>query len=300
MCIEITALTKVYGGHRQALRGVDLRISNGMYGLLGPNGAGKTTFMRILSGIVSASSGRVVVNGHDVSTRRGRLAVKRSLGYLPQDLGLYPDLNAWQFLDYVALLKGISDDRQRRQRIQELLQVVNLESDARRRLRGFSGGMRRRLGIAQALLNDPIVLIVDEPTAGLDPEERLRFRNLLVELGDRRTVLLSTHIVDDIAQTCRHLALLASGTVVFEGSTSDLAHVATGFVWQLDTPGPAPGAGAQVISATPLATGMRYRLLSAQRPDPMAVAADPNLEDGYLALISRRAPDHNARRQVLA
>lgn len=198
---------------------------------------------------------------------------------------MYPDLTARQFLDYVALLKGLAERRRRRHRIVELLEVVNLESAADEKLRGFSGGMKRRVGIAQALLNDPSLLIVDEPTAGLDPEERLRFRNLLVELGGQRTVLLSTHIVEDIAQTCRRLALLASGTIIFEGSTAELAHAAAGLVWLLDTPGPAPAVGAQVISATPLASGMRYRLLADARPDAMAVSAEPTLEDGYLAVM---------------
>jgi ABC-type multidrug transport system ATPase subunit len=285
MNIEIAGLTKTFGRDRRALRGVDLEIPAGMYGLLGPNGAGKTTFMRILAAILRPSSGSVIVNGHDAATGRGRLAIKRGLGYLPQDLGLYPDLSAPEFLDYVALLKGMSDRRHRSRRIGELLELVNLESAGRRKLGGFSGGMKRRVGIAQALLADPELLIVDEPTAGLDPEERLRFRNLLVQLGGQRTVLLSTHIVDDIAQTCRRLAVLAAGRILFHGSTADLVGAASGSVWLLDTEGPHPATAATVVSATPHAAGMRYRLLCPEAPHPDAAPVDATLEDGYLALM---------------
>lgn len=288
MNVEITELIKVYRGGRSALRGVNLRIPNGMYGLLGPNGAGKTTFMRILAGIVNASSGSVRVDGHDLRTPPGRLAVKRSLGYLPQDLGLYPDLNARQFLDYIGLLKGMSDGRQRRRRIEELLHLVNLDGLEGQKLKGFSGGMKRRVGIAQALLNDPELLIVDEPTAGLDPEERLRFRNLLVGLAGKLTVLLSTHIVDDIAQTCSQLAMLAGGRIVFQGSTGGLAQMAAGTVWLLDTAGPVPASIARIVSATPHGGGVRYRLIADGRPDPAAIPTEPNLEDGYLAVMSVR------------
>src|SRR4051812_20021981 len=165
-----------------------------MFGLLGANGAGKTTLMRILAGLLRPSQGRVLVGDHDLGTAAGRTAVKRTLGYLPQDLGVYPDLSAAEFLDYIGLLKGLADRRARHARVAELLDLVGLADVAGRKLKGFSGGMRRRVGIAQALLNDPRLLIVDEPTAGLDPEERIRFRTLLVGLAGERTILLSTHI----------------------------------------------------------------------------------------------------------
>ena len=218
MEVKIEGLTKVYGRKVQALDGVDLEMPTGMFGLLGPNGAGKTTLMRILAGILNPTSGTVRVGDHDMATEAGRTAVKRVLGYLPQDLGLYPDLSAHEFLDYVGILKGLEDRKARRLRVGELLEMVGLSDVAKRKLKGFSGGMKRRVGIAQALLNDPRLLIVDEPTAGLDPEERIRFRNLLSDLAGERTVLLSTHIVEDVAQTSRDLAVMASGRVVFRGA----------------------------------------------------------------------------------
>ena len=259
MRIEISGLTKTYRGGVTALDGLDLVVPIGMFGLLGANGAGKTTLMRILAGLVRPTFGRITVGGHDMSTGAGSTAVQRSLGYLPQDLGVYPDLTARQFLDYVALLKGMDDRTARRRRIGELLEVVALTSDADRRLGGFSGGMRQRVGIAQALLADPQLLIVDEPTAGLDPEERIRFRTLLSQFAGLRTVLLSTHIVDDIAQ---------------------------GQVWSVVTHGPPPADGT-VVSALPHEGGMRYRVVATAAPRPQAHPVEPTLEDGYLALTAR-------------
>jgi ABC-type multidrug transport system ATPase subunit len=288
MRIEISGLTKTYRGGVHAIDGLDLDIPTGMFGLLGANGAGKTTLMRILAGIVRPSAGRVVVGGHDIASGAGRTAVQRELGYLPQDLGVYPDLTARQFLDYVALLKGMDDGSVRRRRVGELLEVVALTEYADRRLRGFSGGMRQRVGIAQALLADPQLLIVDEPTAGLDPEERIRFRTLLSQFAGRRTVLLSTHIVDDIGQTCREAAVLAKGRLIFRGTVEELTRRARGRVWTVVTDGPAPAEGT-VVSALPHDDGMRYRVVSRTAPSPQARQADPNLEDGYLAVTADQA-----------
>jgi len=281
--IEISGLTKAFPGKGPALDGLDLLVPTGMFGLLGANGAGKTTLMRILAGLLRPTAGEVRIGGYDVTTRPGRQAVQRVLGYLPQDLGVYPDLSAREFLDYVGLLKGIDDRATRRRRVGELLEVVGLTADADRRLRGYSGGMRRRVGIAQALLADPRLLIVDEPTAGLDPEERIRFRTLLSQLAGERTVLLSTHIVDDIAQTCRELAVLAKGRLVFRGTVDDLTRRADQRVWSIVTAGPAP-VGGTVVSALPAEGGLRYRMVSADRPAPDAEPLPPTLEDGYLAL----------------
>jgi ABC-2 type transport system ATP-binding protein len=281
--VEISGLTKTYQGGKRALDGLDLAVPTGMFGLLGANGAGKTTLMRILAGLLRPTSGRVRVGEHDVTTRAGRVAVQRTLGYLPQDLGVYPDLTGREFLDYIALLKGLDDRADRRRRVGELLDVVALTADADRRLGGYSGGMRRRVGIAQALLADPRLLIVDEPTAGLDPEERIRFRTLLSRLAGERTVLLSTHIVDDVAQTCREVAVLARGRLVFRGTVADLTGHAAGRVWTVVTAGPAPAAGT-IVSALPHDSGMRYRVVAPAPPAPDAEPADPNLEDGYLAL----------------
>jgi ABC-2 type transport system ATP-binding protein len=286
MRIEIAGLTKTYRGGVAALDGLDLVVPTGMFGLLGANGAGKTTLMRIIAGLVRPTAGHVTVGGHDMSSAAGRTAVKRGLGYLPQDLGVYPDLTARQFLDYVALLKGMDERPLRRRRVGELLEVVALTADADRRLRGFSGGMRQRVGIAQALLADPQLLIVDEPTAGLDPEERIRFRTLLSQFAGRRTVLLSTHIVDDIAQTCREVAVLATGRLIFRGTVDELTHRARGRVWAVVTDGPPPAEGT-VVSALPHEGGMRYRVVAPDAPGPRAQPVEPALEDGYLALTAR-------------
>ncbi|MER6946712.1 ABC transporter ATP-binding protein [Nonomuraea sp. NPDC000554] len=284
MRIEVTGLTKTYKDGARALDDLHLDVPTGIYGLLGSNGAGKTTFMRILAGLLRPTSGRVLVGGHDLATAEGRLAVQRTLGYLPQDLGVYPDLTARRFLDYIALLKGLHSRPERRRRISELLELVALSDAADRRLKGFSGGMLRRVGIAQALLADPRLLVVDEPTTGLDPEERIRFRMLLSQLAGNRTVLLSTHIVDDVAQTCQHLAVLARGRLAFQGSVAGLVSHAHQRVWTVTTAGAAP-TGGRVVSALPEGAGMRYRIVASAPPDPAARPADPTLEDGYLALM---------------
>jgi ABC-2 type transport system ATP-binding protein len=289
MRIEISGLTKTYRGRVAALDGVDLVVPTGMFGLLGANGAGKTTLMRILAGLMRPTTGRVTVGGHDIGTGAGRAAVQRTLGYLPQDLGVYPDLTARQFLDYIALLKGMDERVIRRRRVAELLEVVALTADADRRLRGFSGGMRQRVGIAQALLADPQLLIVDEPTAGLDPEERIRFRTMLSQFAGQRTVLLSTHIVDDIAQTCREVAVLAKGRLIFRGTVDELTGRAEGQVWSVVTSGAAAPPEGTVVSALPHETGMRYRIVAHTRPSPQAQQVEPGLEDGYIALTGAAA-----------
>ncbi|MDQ6858587.1 MAG: ATP-binding cassette domain-containing protein [Chloroflexota bacterium] len=286
MDIQINGLSKAFG-EVHALRGVDLTISTGMFGLLGPNGAGKTTLMRILAGVLHASTGSAHVGPHDLASADGRQAVKWILGYLPQELGVYPDLTGGEFLDYIAILKGMRDRARRRTRVTELIGTVGLEDAARRQLRTYSGGMKRRIGIAQALLNDPKLLIVDEPTAGLDPEERIRFRNLLVALASDRTVILSTHIVEDVAQTSNRVALLSAGRVVFDGTTGELARAATGRVWSLDASGPAPTGNLTVVSAVSTGAGMRYRIVS-EIALAGAIPVEPSLEDGYVAVMQMR------------
>ncbi len=290
--IKITSLTKTYGTGAKAvhaLNGLDLEIGSGMFGLLGPNGAGKTTLMRILAGIVNSTGGRVEVGGHDLSTEKGKREVKSMLGYLPQELGLYPDLTARQFIDYMAILKGMDDAKARSRRVEEVLQMVGLVEAAGRKVKGFSGGMKRRVGIAQALVNDPKLLIVDEPTAGLDPEERIRFRNLLVNLASDRSVILSTHIVEDIGQTCRDMAVLAHGQVVFRGSPVEVIEAAGGHVWSLTTSGlEKPNHDMTVVSMMHLTDGIQYRLVGRDATDyPQAQAVQPGLEDGYVWLMKR-------------
>ncbi|MEV6863198.1 ABC transporter ATP-binding protein [Streptosporangium subroseum] len=284
MRIEISRLTKTYRGDVHALNGIDLDVPTGMYGLLGSNGAGKTTLMRILAGLLRPTSGTVRVGGHDITAADGRLAVHRGLGYLPQELGVYPDLTARRFLDYIALLKGLDSRSLRRRRIGELLETVALTEHADHKLKGFSGGMLRRVGIAQALLADPRLLIVDEPTTGLDPEERIRLRGLLTEFAGDRTVLLSTHIVEDVAQTCRFLAVLAKGRLVFQGDVEELVSRADRQMWTVTTSGPAPSRG-RIVGSRPDCAGTRYRILAATSPDPSAQPSEPTLEDGYLALM---------------
>ncbi len=287
MQVTIARLTKLYGRATPALNEVDLTIPTGMFGLLGPNGAGKTTLMRILAGILRPTSGKVWVGGHDASTERGRQAVKHILGYLPQELGLYPDLTAWEFLDYIAILKGLADRNARQHRVNELLETVGLADVAERKLKGFSGGMKRRVGIAQALLNDPRLLIVDEPTAGLDPEERIRFRNILAALAGDRTVILSTHIVEDVAQTCHNLAVLAGGRVLFSGTTADLVDAARGQVWTIEANEPIAMPGATVVSTLHLGDTIQFRVVGDHHGTHRAAAAVPTLEDGYVSLMQR-------------
>jgi ABC-2 type transport system ATP-binding protein len=288
--ITTISLTKTYGSGSKAvhaLNGVDLTIGTGMFGLLGPNGAGKTTFMRILAGIVNATGGSVRIAGNDLATEKGKQAVKAILGYLPQELGLYPELSAAQFVDYMAILKNMNEPVKRRQRVEKVLDMVGLNEFAGRKVKTFSGGMKRRVGIAQALVNDPKLLIVDEPTAGLDPEERIRFRNLLVNLATERTVLLSTHIVEDIGQTCRDLAVISHGQVLFRGSPGELTQAAAGHIWTLTTSSPEkPNHGLTIVSMLHLAEGTQYRLVGDNMAGYQAAQpVQPSLEDGYVWLM---------------
>ena len=291
--ITIQNLHKIYrsGGKAiRALKGIDLEISTGMFGLLGPNGAGKTTLMRILAGIVQSSHGTVIIDGHAMNSEAGRIRVKSMLGYLPQELGMYPDLTARQFIDYMGLLKGMKDTRLRKAKVNEVIEMVGLTEAANRKIKEFSGGMKRRVGIAQALVNDPKLLIVDEPTAGLDPEERIRFRNLLVSLAVNRVVILSTHIVDDIGQTCQSMAVLDRGNIRFHGSPSELTHKANGHVWStLVSDGSKPNHDLTVVSSLHLPEGVQYRLVgNAPVDSPYTFEPlTPSLEDGYVWLMKQ-------------
>lgn len=288
--IEIENLSKTFrsNGHSvTALNNVSLTVDSGMYGLLGPNGAGKTTLMRILAGITSPSQGSVIINGNDLASEKGRQAVKSSLGYLPQELGMYLELTPYQFVEYMAILKGMNDTSLRRQQVERSLEMVGLTEAAGRKIKGFSGGMKRRVGIAQALVNDPRLLIVDEPTSGLDPEERIRLRNLLVNLASDRIVLLSTHIVEDIGQTCQSLAVLAHGQVIFTGSPADLIQSAEGHVWTLiSSAKEKPDHDLTVVSMLHLSQGTQYRLVGPGIQEyPQAESTVPGLEDGYVWLM---------------
>lgn len=282
--IEIQNLTKTYEGPIHALQGITLSIQAGLFGLLGPNGAGKTTLMRILATLLRPTTGTVRVLGHDVTDPKGQAAIKQSLGYLPQELGLYPELTAVEFLDYVARLKGVPR-AVRRQEINGLIETVGLAEIARRKIKTYSGGMKRRLGIAQALVGNPYLLIVDEPTSGLDPEERVRLRNLLADLARERLVILSTHIVEDISLICPRLAVLHKGRVLFDGSPGELIERAQGKVWSIITDGTRPDDGLVVVSNLRLLDGMQYRVIGESVTGYDATPVVPSLEDGYIWLM---------------
>jgi ABC-2 type transport system ATP-binding protein len=288
MQIQLEHLSKTYSGNVQAVRGVHLSIQPGLIGLLGPNGAGKTTLMRILATLLTPTEGTARIGKYDVRQGSDRRQIKRLLGYLPQELGLYPNLNAYEFLDYLAILKGMHDGNTRKSRINELLEMVGLADVAKRKLKGYSGGMKRRVGLAQALLTDPQFLIVDEPTAGLDPEERIRIRTMLSELAlaGERVIILSTHIVEDVAQTCRRLIVLHKGQVRFDGAPEDLAALAEGRTWQITSSTGARPDHLTVVSILPRASGIEYRVVGAPRPEDRAVPVAPGMEDGYLWLMA--------------
>ncbi|MBL8164619.1 MAG: ABC transporter ATP-binding protein [Anaerolineae bacterium] len=287
--IEIQHLTKTYAGGVQALAGIDLTIGSGMFGLVGPNGAGKTTLMRIIAGLMHPSQGSVRVFGHDLSSAEGKFAAKSLLGYLPQELGLYPNLSGREFLDYIAILKGVTDANQRKRQIADLLEEVRLTDVADRKLKTYSGGMKRRVGVAQALLGSPRLLIVDEPTVGLDPEERVRFRNLLSSMAARCTVILSTHIIEDISHSCNSLAVMNKGRVVYTGSPSDLILRARGNVWHVTLQNEQPNGGLSVVSSLQLHNGVQYRVLGVPDAHYNATSVEPSLEDGYIWLMRQNA-----------
>lgn len=288
--IEITNLTKTYPGHVHALRGIDLTIGTGVFGLVGPNGAGKTTLMRILAGLLRPTTGQVNVCGYDMTTARGKQAAKAILGYLPQELGLYPNLTGAEFLDYVAILKGITDSNSRRKQIAELLDVVRLADVANRQTKTYSGGMKRRIGIAQALLGKPQLLIVDEPTTGLDPEERVRLRNVLTDIARYGTVILSTHIIEDINQSCNDLAVINQGRVLFRGSPGDMIAQVRGKVWNIITAGDRPNNGLTLVSTLQLQNGIQYRMLGEPGAGYQATPVEPSLEDGYIYMMRQAQP----------
>jgi ABC-2 type transport system ATP-binding protein len=244
--------------------------------------------LRHVAACLRPTSGTLTIGGEDGNTEHGRTAVKRMLGYLPQELGMYPDLSAREFLDYIAILKGLDDHHARQRRVTELLETAGLADVANRKLKTFSGGMKRRVGIAQALLNDPRLLIVDEPTAGLDPEERIRFRNLLSELGGNRVVLLSTHIVEDVAQTCQRLAVLTEGRLIFRGTITDLVRAPQGKVWTVTTSGAKPDGDFTVISTMHLGGSVQYRVVGDVAPALDAQPVEPNLEDSYVWLMREK------------
>jgi len=231
MNIIIKNLSKTYKKGVKALDNVSIEIREGMFGLLGPNGAGKTTLIKILSTLLEASAGEVKIGEYDIAENRKE--IRKILGYLPQEFGVYPKMKTWEFLDYVASLSGIINKSERSKKIDEMLNLMGLSEVRDRKAKKLSGGMLRRLGIAQALIADPDILIVDEPTTGLDPEERIKFRNLLTDISQNKVIILSTHIVGDISSTCEDMALLNIGKIVFKGRPSEFIKKAEGHIWKI-------------------------------------------------------------------
>ncbi|HVG30818.1 MAG TPA: ABC transporter ATP-binding protein [Pyrinomonadaceae bacterium] len=290
--LKIEGLEKTYRSGVRALAGVSLDISPGMFGLLGPNGAGKTTLMKILATLLEADAGRVELNGVDLLARKD--SVRRVLGYLPQEFGLYPTLTAEQTLDYFARLKGVTDAKERGSLVEALLERVNLSSEGRQRVGGFSGGMRQRLGIAQALIGRPQLIIVDEPTAGLDPEERARFHNLLSDAaGESALVILSTHIVSDISNLCSRMAIMRRGEILSAGTPREAVAGLAGSVWEAALPPeavPALKSRLKIISSQRFDGLARVRVISkGSRPGAEFTPATPTLEDYYFNTVTEAA-----------
>ena len=289
MRLAIEQVSKRYGRDVWGLRDFSLELGPGVHGLLGPNGAGKSTLMRILATITRPTSGRVTWNGEDIARRPDPL--RAVLGYLPQDFGVYPHLSPLEFLEYLAAARGL-EARSARRRIDALLELVNLAEARRRPLGGFSGGMRQRVGIAQALLNDPELLIVDEPTGGLDPEERVRFRNLLSDLSGDRIVILSTHIVSDVEAVATRITMIARGALVRHAAPEALLAEAAGRVWELLVPSdalPELRRRHRVSGMIRRSDGVQVRIVAASPPSPEARAVAPTLEDAYLAAMATAA-----------
>lgn len=287
--LTIENLNKSFGKNK-ILHSINMKINYGLFGLLGPNGAGKTTFMRTLATILIADSGEIQFKG--TNWRRQPDEVRQMLGYLPQNFGVFRNISAIECMDYIASLKGMQDKKKRSVEIESLLDKVNLLEERNKKVGKFSGGMKRRLGIAQALIASPRIVLVDEPTAGLDPAERIRFRNLLRSLSEERIVILSTHIVEDIAATCSSLAVIRNGHATSFPSLQELASQAKGKVWkwkvsseqynQLHIKG-------DVISTEVTTDGVEIRVLSAECPDESAVEASPTIEEGYLVWNNQKA-----------
>lgn len=279
MEVIIKDLKKNYGKHK-ALKGINLTIGNGMYGLLGKNGAGKTTLLRILATLTSKSDGKVIMNGIPIEKST---EIRKIIGYLPQSFFVYPNMTVWRVMEYFDLLSEMPKNG-RKERINDLLQKMNLNNERNRKVKELSGGMRQRLGMALALLNNPQVLIVDEPTAGLDPEERIRIRNMLVSLASEKMVILSTHIVEDISSTCKKVAVLHEGELLFNGDVEELKNFAAGKVFVINqTVNDELPEEMTLISKTQ----EKLRVLSDVPPTSRYEVSPPSLEDGYMELIRK-------------
>jgi ABC-2 type transport system ATP-binding protein len=289
--ISIENLNKIYKGGNWALKDINLEIPNGMFGLLGPNGAGKSSLMRILVTLMKPTNGKVIINDH-LDLQKDRREIRAMLGYLPQDFRFFAKLKTWEFLDYTARLAGMKNRAKRHEAVDRMLEEVGLFEARDRNANRLSGGMKRRLGIAQALINDPKIIIVDEPTTGLDPEERIRFRNLLSNISTRDVIIiLSTHIVGDISSTCDNVALLNRGKLAFVGSPEELVKEAEGHVWlihatekeYLEINEKYP-----VITTIPADAGWEMQVVADNINGYYGRQIDPNLEHAYVYFMEKK------------
>jgi ABC-2 type transport system ATP-binding protein len=288
MKLHITNISKTYTGGTRALHNVSLTITPGMFGLLGPNGAGKSTLMRTIATLQEADAGAIRLGDIDVLTQKH--ATRKVLGYLPQEFGVYPHISAEELLDHFALLKGIVNRSQRRELVRRLLQQTNLYEHRKKRLGGFSGGMKQRFGIATVMIGDPKLIIVDEPTAGLDPEERARFHNLLSEIGEQVIVILSTHIVEDVSDLCQDMAIINNGRVIFADQPLHAMRSMQGKIWKamITKPElPAYQAAYHLIASRLFAGEIQVTAYSDTQPAVNFYPADPTLEDVYFWAINR-------------
>jgi ABC-2 type transport system ATP-binding protein len=293
--LEISGLTKTYGNGVRALDGIDLQVPKGMFGLLGPNGAGKSTLMRTLATLQEPDSGSIRLDGFDVLADPTRL--RRCLGYLPQEFGAYPRTSPLVMLDHIAALKGLCDRRQRRDQIEQLLAQTNLWDVRHKSIDTFSGGMRQRFGIAQALIGNPQLVIVDEPTAGLDPAERRRFHNLLARIGQDVVVMLSTHIVEDVADLCTRMAIMGEGRILLQGEPRSLVGELQGRLWSHITDHAGADALRQslpVVSSRLVGGRVELRVVADERPGDGMELVGPTLEDVYFHTLQR----HGARLEL--
>ena len=276
--VELVDLAKSYGANR-AVDGVTLSLGRGVTGLLGPNGAGKTTLLRIVATVLAPDSGALRVLGEDPADARGRLSIRRRLGYFPQEPGYYANLSAFEFVDYIAILKEMTERRARHDEVRRVLASVGLDDVMHKRIKTLSGGMRRRVIVAQALLGRPELLVLDEPAAGLDPEQRLRFRETVSAVAEHHTVVLSTHQTEDVAALCQRVVVMNGGRILHDGTPEALTELARGRVWLADEADP----GARLSWRT--GSG-QHRIIG--DPPPGAALAEPALEDAYLLLVGRR------------
>jgi ABC-type multidrug transport system ATPase subunit len=290
-------LTKTYPGGFIALNQINLTITEGMFGLLGPNGAGKSTLMRILVTLMEPSSGEILIDGKEIGHHRKE--IRKMVGYLPQDFRFFARLRSWEFLDYAARLAGMNSKSERRERVDEMLTSVGLYEFRNRMANKLSGGMKRRLGIAQALIARPSLIIVDEPTTGLDPEERIRFRNLLSDLGRNDIIIiLSTHIVGDISSTCNQMALLNEGALIYEGTPDQLVEKASGCVWRAEVDPETYDRLKEefpIISTIPSGAGWEIQFVGSKPEELDAVPVEPNLEHAYVHYMENKLQHWNLK-----